>query len=84
MPPDWLLAVVDVAAIAVVAYLGGLIMQSLGQPRIAGEMAAVFATGLLLGDRSPASCPANRPAAGSPICFRRRRSRSSRSSAGSG
>ena len=49
MPPDWLLAVLDVAAIAVVAYLGGLLMQSLGQPRIAGEMAAVFAAGLLLG-----------------------------------
>ena len=49
MPPDGLLAVLDVAAIAVVAYLGGLLMQSLGQPRIAGEMAAVFAAGLLLG-----------------------------------
>jgi len=49
VPPDGLLAVLDVAAIAVVAYLGGLLMQSLGQPRIAGEMAAVFAAGLLLG-----------------------------------
>ncbi|HTN22375.1 MAG TPA: cation:proton antiporter [Solirubrobacteraceae bacterium] len=49
MPPDWLLAVLDVAAIAAVAYLGGLVMQSLGQPRIAGEMTAVFAAGLLLG-----------------------------------
>jgi Kef-type K+ transport system membrane component KefB len=49
MPPDWLLALLDVGAIAVVAYVGGLLMQSLGQPRIAGEMAAVFAAGLLLG-----------------------------------
>lgn len=49
MPPDWLLAVLDVAAIALVAYLGGRLMQRLGQPRIAGEMLAVFAAGLLLG-----------------------------------
>jgi len=49
MPPDWLLAVLDVAAIVVVAYLGGLLVRALGQPRIAGEMAAVFAAGLLLG-----------------------------------
>ncbi len=49
MPPDWLLAALDIAAIAVVAYLGGLLAQLLGQPRIAGEMAAVFAAGLLLG-----------------------------------
>ena len=49
MPPDWLLAVLDVAAIATVAWVGGLLGQRLGQPRIAGEMAAVFAAGLLLG-----------------------------------
>lgn len=49
MPPDWLLAVLDVAAIAAVAWLGGMLMRWLGQPRIAGEMAAVFAAGLLLG-----------------------------------
>ncbi len=82
MPPDWLLAVLDVAAIAVVAYLGGLLMQSLGQPRIAGEMAAVFAAGLLLGGQIADVVPGQ--PAGSPICFRTRRSRSSLSSAGSG
>lgn len=49
MPPDWLLAVLDVAAIAVVAWLGGELMRWLGQPRIAGEMAAVFGAALLLG-----------------------------------
>lgn len=49
MPPDWLLAILDVAAIVGVAWLGGLLMRWLGQPRIAGEMAAVFAVGLLLG-----------------------------------
>lgn len=46
---NWLLAVLDVAAIAAVAWLGGMLMRSVGQPRIAGEMAAVFAAGLLLG-----------------------------------
>lgn len=51
MPPDWLLAVLDVAAIVVVAWLGGRLMRWLGQPRIAGEMAAVFAAVLLLGGR---------------------------------
>lgn len=49
MPPDWLLALLDVAAIAVIAWVGGAVMQRLRQPRIAGEMAAVFAAGLLLG-----------------------------------
>lgn len=49
MPPDWLLAVLDVAAIALVAWLGGELMRWLGQPRIAGEMAAVFGAALLLG-----------------------------------
>lgn len=49
MPPDWLLALLDVAAIVAVAWLGGAIMQRLRQPRIAGEMAAVFGVGLLLG-----------------------------------
>ena len=46
---NWLLAVLDVAAIAALAWLGGMLMQWVGQPRIAGEMAAVFAAGLLLG-----------------------------------
>lgn len=45
----WLLAVFDVAAIAAVAWLGGMLMRWLGQPRIAGEMAAVFAAAVLLG-----------------------------------
>ncbi|MEY2515473.1 MAG: hypothetical protein QOJ89_2831 [bacterium] len=49
MPSDWLLALLDVAAIAALAWAGGLVMQRLGQPRIAGEMAAVFGAGLLLG-----------------------------------
>jgi Kef-type K+ transport system membrane component KefB len=49
VPPDWLLALLDVAAIAALAWVGGTVMQRLGQPRIAGEMAAVFAAGLLLG-----------------------------------
>lgn len=49
MPPDWLLALLDVAAIALVAWVGGALMERLGQPRIAGEMAAVFAAALLLG-----------------------------------
>jgi Kef-type K+ transport system membrane component KefB len=39
----------DIAAIAAVAWLGGAIMQWLRQPGIAGEMAAVFGLGLLLG-----------------------------------
>ncbi len=49
MPPDWLLALLDVAAIAAIAWVGGTVMQRLRQPRIGGEMAAVFAAGLLLG-----------------------------------
>ncbi len=49
MLPDWLLAALDVAAIAVLAWAGGAVMQRLRQPRIAGEMAAVFAATLLLG-----------------------------------
>ena len=49
MPPDWLLALLDVAAIAALAWAGGEVAQRLRQPRIAGEMAAVFAAGLLLG-----------------------------------
>ncbi len=49
MLPDWLLALVDVAAIAAVAWIGGAIIERLRQPRIAGEMVAVFAAGSLLG-----------------------------------
>ncbi len=49
MLPDWLLALLDVAAIAAVAWIGGAIMERLRQPRIAGEMVAVFAAGSLLG-----------------------------------
>lgn len=49
MPPDWLLALLDIAAIAAIAWVGGTVMQRLGQPRIGGEMTAVFAAGLLLG-----------------------------------
>lgn len=51
MPADWLLALVDVAAIVGVAWLGGIAAQRLRQPRIAGEMTAVFLAGLLLGGR---------------------------------
>ncbi len=51
MPADWLLALVDIAAIVAVAWLGGIAAQRLGQPRIAGEMSAVFLAGLLLGGR---------------------------------
>jgi Kef-type K+ transport system membrane component KefB len=49
MAPDWPLAVLDVGAIAAVAWLGGSFAQRLHQPRIAGEMAAIFGAGLLLG-----------------------------------
>ena len=49
MPPDWLLALLDVAAIAALAWIGGEVSQRLRQPRIAGEMVAVFAAALLLG-----------------------------------
>jgi Kef-type K+ transport system membrane component KefB len=49
VPPDWLLAPLDVVAIVAVAWVGGTAMQRLRQPRIAGEMAAVFAGALLLG-----------------------------------
>ena len=49
MLPDWLLGLLDVAAIATVAWIGGAIMERLRQPRIAGEMVAVFAAGSLLG-----------------------------------
>ncbi|MGH2918175.1 MAG: cation:proton antiporter [Solirubrobacteraceae bacterium] len=45
----WLLALLDIVAIAAVAWLGGTVVQRLHQPRIAGEMAAVFAAVLLLG-----------------------------------
>lgn len=49
MPPEWLLALLDVAAIAAIAWIGGTIMNRLRQPRIAGEMAAVFVAVVLLG-----------------------------------
>ena len=51
MPADWPLALLDVAAIVAVAWLGGIAAQRLRQPRIAGEMTAVFLAGLLLGGR---------------------------------
>ena len=51
MPADWLLALFDIAAIVAVALLGGVAAERLRQPRIAGEMAAVFLAGLLLGGR---------------------------------
>jgi Kef-type K+ transport system membrane component KefB len=49
MAADWLLALLDVLAIAALAWLGGVVAQRLRQPRIAGEMTAVFLAGLLLG-----------------------------------
>jgi Kef-type K+ transport system membrane component KefB len=49
VPPGWLLAPLDVAAIAALAWIGGQVAQRLRQPRIAGEMAAVFAAAFLLG-----------------------------------
>jgi len=49
VPPEWLLALLDVAAIAAIAWIGGTVMHRLRQPRVAGEMAAVFVAGLLLG-----------------------------------
>ena len=49
VPPDWLLAPLDVGVIVAVAWLGGAIAQRLRQPRIAGEMTAVFVAALLLG-----------------------------------
>lgn len=63
MPPDWLLAVLDLVAIVTVAWFGGIVMQWLHQPRIAGEMAAVFAAGLLLGGQIADVVP-GQPAAG--------------------
>jgi Kef-type K+ transport system membrane component KefB len=60
MPPDWLLAVLDVVAIVAVAWLGGIVVQRLHQPRIAGEMAAVFAAGLLLGGQIADVVPGQR------------------------
>jgi Kef-type K+ transport system membrane component KefB len=51
VPADWLLALLDLAAIVAVAWLGGVAAQRLRQPRIAGEMTAVFLAGLLLGGR---------------------------------
>ena len=51
MLADWPLALFDVAAIVAVAWLGGIAAQRLRQPRIAGEMTAVFLAGLLLGGR---------------------------------
>jgi Kef-type K+ transport system membrane component KefB len=48
---DWPLALFDLAAIVAVAWLGGIAAQRLRQPRIAGEMTAVFLAGLLLGGR---------------------------------
>lgn len=60
MPADWLLAVLDVVAIAGVAWLGGTVMQWLHEPRIAGEMVAVFAAGLLLGGQIADVVPGQR------------------------
>lgn len=57
---DWLLAPVDVAAIAAVAWIGGAITERLHQPRIAGEMVAVFAAGLLLGGQIAGVVPGQR------------------------
>ncbi len=51
MPADWLLALLDIAAIVAIAWLGGIAAERLRQPRIAGEMTAVFLAGLLLGGR---------------------------------
>ena len=51
MHADWLLAVLDIAAIVAIAWVGGIAAQRLRQPRIAGEMAAIFLVGLLLGGR---------------------------------
>lgn len=51
MLADWPLAVLDVAGIVAIAWVGGVVAQRLRQPRIAGEMAAVFLAGLLLGGR---------------------------------
>jgi hypothetical protein len=48
VPADWLLALFDIATIGAVAWVGGIVAQRLGQPRIAGEMAAVFIAGPLL------------------------------------
>lgn len=60
MPTDWLLALLDVAAIAALAWAGGAVMQRLRQPRIAGEMAAVFAAALLLGGQIADVVPGQR------------------------
>jgi Kef-type K+ transport system membrane component KefB len=47
--PDWLLALLDIVAIVAIAWVGGVVAQRLRQPRIAGEMTAVFAAALLVG-----------------------------------
>jgi Kef-type K+ transport system membrane component KefB len=57
VPADWLLALFDMAAIVAVAWVGGIVAQRLGQPRIAGEMSAMFIAGLLLGGRIAALFP---------------------------
>ncbi len=57
MPPDWLLAPLDVAAITALACAGGAVARWLRQPRIAGEMAAVFAAGALLGGQIAGVAP---------------------------
>lgn len=61
MPPDWVLAPFDVVAIAAVAWLGGTVMAWLRHPPIAGEMAAVFAAGLLLGGQIADVVPGEQP-----------------------
>ncbi len=49
MSADWLLALLDIVAIVAIAWVGGTVAQRLRQPRIAGEMTAVFAAVLLVG-----------------------------------
>jgi Kef-type K+ transport system membrane component KefB len=62
VPSDWLLALADVAAIAAVALAGGAVAQRMRQPRIAGEMAAVFAAVSVLGGRIAGVAPGQQAA----------------------
>ena len=63
MPADAALALFDVVAITAVAWIGAIVAGRLRQPRIAGEMTAVFVAGLVLGGQVAGAVP-GQPAGG--------------------